>query len=145
PCFIKTPDEARACVRYLHEFGVDLIKVDFTITDEELLAATEEAAKYGLLVIGHINNIDTAMGYGVKEIEHLVGVYRAEYIREGKPVPTDLRSGAGLDPTKFGPLIQKMVRGNVKLDIALYNWVRPGLWASVKPEIQRLANDPGTA
>jgi imidazolonepropionase-like amidohydrolase len=148
PSYVKTPEEARAYVRYLHTLGVDFIKVDFSLTDEQLAAVIDEASKYRLPVIGHINNIDTAMSYGMKEIEHLIGVFRAEYIREGKPVPTDnraLNSGVGLDPEKFGPLVHKMVDQGVALDIALYDWVRPEIWASVKPDVQRLADDPGTA
>lgn len=148
PSYVKTPEEARAYVRYLHALGVNYIKVDFSVTDEQLAAVADEASKFGLPVIGHINNIDTAMSYGIKQIEHLYGVFRAQLIREGKTPPANspaLGAGAGVDMKRLGPLIQKMVEQRVSLDIALYWWVAPSVWDSVRPEIEKLAKDPGTA
>ena len=146
PSYAKTPEEARAYVRYLHGLGVDFIKVAESVTDEQLAAIADEASKFRMPVLGHINNVDTSMSYGIKEIEHLRGVYRAQYIREGKPLPAEEEAlSSGVDTKKFGPLIQKMVEQGVALDIALYDFVLPLVWTSVRPEIERLAKDPGTA
>ena len=146
PSSAETPEEARAYVRYLHGLGVDFIKVAYSVTDEQLAAIADEASKFRMPVLGHINNVDTSMSYGIKEIEHLRGVYRAQYIREGKPLPAEAEAlSSGVDTKKFGPLIQKMVEQGVALDIALYDFVLPLVWTSVRPEIERLAKDPGTA
>lgn len=146
PSSAKTPEEARAYVRYLHGLGVDFVKVAYSVTDEQLAAIADEASKFRMPVLGHINNVDTSMSYGIKEIEHLLGVYRAQYIREGKPIPAAEEAlSRGVDTKKFGPLIQKMVEQGVAIDIALYDFVLPLVWTSVRPEIERLAKDPGTA
>ena len=147
PSNVKTPDEARAYVRYLHAAGVDFLKVDYSVTEDQLKAIIDEASKYNLPVLGHINNVDTAMNYGGKEIEHMAGIFRAQMIREGKtpPASNGAALAAGVDPKKFGPLIQRMVEQNVALDIALYWTVKPLVWDIMRPEVARLANDPATA
>ena len=147
PSNVKTPDEARAYVRYLHTAGVDFLKVDYSVTDDQLAAIIDEASKYNLPVLGHINDIDKAMNYGGNEIEPMAGVDRAQIIREGKTPPADNGPAlaAGVDPKKFGPLIQRMVEQGTALDIALYWTVKPMVWDMMRPEVARLANDPATA
>lgn len=146
PSYVRTPEEARAYIRYLHTIGVDHIKVDSTITDEQLNAVIDEARKYKLPVLGHLNNIDTAMSFGMNEVEHLAPVYRAQIIREGKKMPEKGQPlEAAVDPAKFGPLIRRMVDQGVIVDIALYNVILPSIWAEVEPEIKALAADPQLA
>ena len=70
--------------------------------------------------------------------------------REGKPLPqAGSEEGAELllkvDPAKFAPLIRQMVEQGVIVDIALYGWVPREIWRAARPEIERLANDPGLA
>lgn len=147
PSFVKTPAEARGYVRYLHDAGVDFIKVDATITDDQLAAVIDEAWKFKLPVIGHLNDIDVAMSFGMKEMEHLPPFYRAQLVREGKPLPKpgaseQVELARTVDPQKFAPLIKKMVDQGVIVDVALYNWVQPVIWNAVRPEIERLAKDP---
>jgi imidazolonepropionase-like amidohydrolase len=150
PSYVRNAAEARAYIRYLHALGVDHVKVDATITDEQLAAVIDEAWKFRMPVLGHLQNIDVAMSFGMKEMEHLPPFYRAELIREGKPLPkSGPQEGAelarGVDVKRFSPLIKKMVEQGVIVDIALYNWVQPVLWGKVGPEIEGLAKDPGLA
>ena len=55
--FVRTAEEARAYVRSLKAAGVDHVKVDLTITDDQLRAVIEEANAAGLRVLGHTQNI----------------------------------------------------------------------------------------
>ena len=148
--YVKEVAEARAYVRYLSAIGVDMVKVDSTITDEQLEAVIDEARKVGLPVLGHLRDIDVAMRFGMKEMEHLPPFLRAQMVREGKRLPAGgSEEGAELltsvDPSRFGPLIKQMVEQNVIVDIALYGWVPRDIWRSAKPELDKLANDPGLA
>src|SRR5262245_9387220 len=148
--YVKDVPEARAYVRYLAAIGVDMIKVDSTITDEQLEAVIDEARKFRLPVLGHLRDIDVAMRFGMKEMEHLPPFLRAQIVREGKPLPKGgSEEGAELlnsvDPSKFTPLIKHMVEQNVIVDIALYGWVPRSVWHAARPELARLANDPGLA
>ncbi len=150
PSYVRDAAEARAYVRYLHALGVDLVKVDATITDEQLAAVIDEAWKHGMPVLGHLQNIDVAMSFGMKEMEHLPPFFRAQMVREGKPLPkSGPREGAelarGVDVERFSPLVRKMVEQGVIVDVALYDWVQPMLWPAVRPEVERLATDPGLA
>ena len=148
--YVRDVAEARAYVRYLAAIGVDMVKVDSTITDEQLEAVIDEARKFRLPVLGHLRDIDVAMRFGMKEMEHLPPFLRAQLVREGKPLPqAGSEEGAELllkvDPAKFAPLIRQMVEQNVIVDIALYGWVPREIWRAARPELERLANDPRLA
>jgi imidazolonepropionase-like amidohydrolase len=146
--YVRDVEEARMYVRYLAAIGVDYVKVDSTISDEQLEAVIDEARKFGLPVLGHLRDIDVAMRFGMKEMEHLPPFLRAQLVREGKPLP---ESGPGestelllnVDTERFGPLIQQMVEQEVIVDVALYGWVPREIWRAARPEIEQLANDPG--
>jgi imidazolonepropionase-like amidohydrolase len=146
--YVRDVAEARAYVRYLKAMGVDMVKVDAVITDEQLEAIIDEARKVNLPVLGHLRDIDVAMRFGMKEMEHLPPFLRAQLVREGKALPTAGSEEGGelldrVDPTKFTPLIKQMVEQNVIVDIALYGWVPRGIWRQALPELQKLAADPG--
>ena len=125
--------------------GVDMVKVDATITDEQLVAIIDEAKKFELPVLGHLRDIDFAMTHGMKEMEHLAPFWRAQLARQGEPLPpAGSDEGeelmARVDTTRFGPLIQRMVEQEVIVDIALYGWIPREVWRAARPEIERLAN-----
>lgn len=144
--FVRDVEEARLYVRYLHAIGVDHVKVDSSITDEQLAAIIDEAWKLGMPVLGHLNDIDYAMSIGMKEMEHLPPFLHSQLVREGKPVPESSADAyLAVDPERFGPLIRQMVEQGVIVDIALYGWIPPEIWRSARPEIERLASDPGLA
>jgi hypothetical protein len=116
----------------------------------QLEAVIDEARKFRLPVLGHLRDIDVAMRFGMKEMEHLPPFLRAQLVREGKgPSQAGSEEGAELflkvDPTKFTPLIRQMVEQTVIVDIALYGWVPREIWRAARPELERLANDPGLA
>ena len=75
--YVRDVEDARDYVRYLAAIGVDMVKVDATITDEQLVAVIDEAKKFDLPVLGHLRDIDFAMSNGMKEMEHLAPFYRA--------------------------------------------------------------------
>jgi len=82
--YVRTVDEARAYVRSLKAAGVDHIKVDLTITDEQLKAVIEEGNAAGLKVLGHTQNIKRAVDMGMKHMEHMDTMARALLEQEGK-------------------------------------------------------------
>jgi len=148
--YVRDVAEARQYVRYLHAIGVDMVKVDATITDEQLAAVVDEAKQLGLPVLGHLRDIDYAMQLGMKEMEHLPPFLRSQLVREGKPLPsagptegTELLTQ--VDTARFGPLIRQMVEQGVIVDIALYGWVPREIWRAARPELERLASHPGLA
>ncbi len=146
--YVRDVEEARDYVRYLAAIGVDMVKVDATITDEQLVAVIDEAKRFGLPVLGHLRDIDFAMSHGMKEMEHLAPFWRAQLVREGKPLPPEgSEEGAALmasvDTARFAPLIQRMVEQGVIVDIALYGWIPREVWRAARPEIESLARDPG--
>jgi imidazolonepropionase-like amidohydrolase len=148
--YVRDVEEARAYVRYLAAIGVDMVKVDATITDAQLEAVIDEARKFRLPVLGHLRDIDLAMSYGMKEMEHLPPFLRSQLVREGKPLPAaGSEEGTELllrvDTARFTPLIQRMVEQNVIVDIALYGWVPREIWRAARPELERLARNPGLA
>lgn len=142
--FVRDVEEARLYVRYLHAIGVDHVKVDSSITDEQLEAIIDEAWRLGMPVLGHLNDIDFAMSLGMREMEHLPPFLHSQLVREGKPIPD---SGAerylDVDTDEFGPLIDEMVRQGVVVDIALYGWIPPEVWRAARPEIEAMQRDPG--
>ena len=146
--YVRDVEEARAYVRYLAAMGVDMVKVDATITDEQLAAVIDEARKHDLPVLGHLRDIDVAMRFGMKEMEHLPPFLRAQLVREGKPLPeAGSEESAELllsvDTARFTPLIQQMVEQEVIVDIALYGWVPREVWRAALPELEALASQPG--
>jgi imidazolonepropionase-like amidohydrolase len=82
--YVKDVAEARAYVRTLKAAGVDHIKVDLTITDEQLKAVIEEGNAVGLKVLGHTQNIKKAVDMGMKHMEHMDTMARALLEQEGK-------------------------------------------------------------
>ncbi len=119
---VRTVEEARAYVRSLVAAGVDIIKVDNSITYDQLRAVIEEANAAGLRVLGHTQNIRKAAEVGMKHMEHMDTMARALLDPEGKipprlfapqsgPVePPQVAPEAAVDPKQFPPLIDYMVR-----------------------------------
>jgi imidazolonepropionase-like amidohydrolase len=62
---LRTVDEARAYVKKLIAMDVDVIKVDLTLSYEQLRAVVEEASAAGLTVVGHSQNIRKAAEAGL--------------------------------------------------------------------------------
>lgn len=118
--FVRTPDEARAYVRKLKAAGVDHIKVDLTITDEQLRAVIEESNAVGLKVLGHTQNIRKAVEMGFTHMEHTDTMARALLAQAGQPLPTSGSPEALVDPTLFPPLIDYLVKHGVYVNPTLY-------------------------
>lgn len=155
--YVRDVAEARAYVRSLAARGVDLIKVDLTITDDQLRAVIEEANAAGLRVVGHTQNIRKAAEMGFKHMEHTDTMARAlldpEETTDPKLFPPCCRPVAppqfaperAVDPKLFPPLIEYLVGQGV--------YVNPTLvltWGASTPRSQEWANaaaqlikDPG--
>jgi len=70
-----TTDEMRASVDELADRGLRSIKVYANVTAELMQAASEQAHRRGLRVLGHLgaSNLDDAVAAGVDELQHLAG------------------------------------------------------------------------
>ena len=118
--YVRDVAEARAYVRSLVKAGVDHIKVDLTITDDQLRAVIEEGNAAGLKVLGHTQNIKRAVDMGMKHMEHMDTMARALLEQEGKdPRPAGTTSEAAVNPKLFPPLIDYMVRQGVYVNPTL--------------------------
>ena len=124
PGYVRDVAEARAYVRSLKTAGVDQIKVDLTITDEQLRAVIEEATAFGLRVLGHTQNIKKAAAMGMQHMEHLDTMARALLEEEGKdPRPAGTTSEAAVDPAMFPPLIDYLVQQGVYVNpVLILSW-----------------------
>ena len=146
--YVSTPEEARAYVRHLAEAGVDHIKVDLTITDDQLRAVIEEAAAVHLRVLGHTQNIQKAVEMGFKHMEHTDTMARAILEQTGQdPHPTGTTPEAMVDPKLFPPLIQYLVSQGVYVNPTLYlMWARgTDRWHDWTAQAAVIAKDPGLA
>lgn len=118
--YVRDAAEARAYVRRLASAGVDHIKVDLTITDDQLRAVLEEAAAQRLKVLGHTQNIATAMAMGMKHMEHMDTMARALLDREGRdPRPAGTTPEAAVNPRLFPDFIREMVRQGMYINPTL--------------------------
>jgi imidazolonepropionase-like amidohydrolase len=146
--YVRDVAEARAYVRKLKAMGVDHIKVDLTITDEQLRAVLDEARAVNLRVLGHTQNIRKAMDMGMKHMEHMDTMARALLEQEGKdPRPQGTTPEAAVNPALFPPLIAEMVRQQVYINPTLYlSWSgNTGRWRDWVAIAAQLAKDPGLA
>jgi imidazolonepropionase-like amidohydrolase len=145
--YVRTVAEARAYVRSLAAAGVDHIKVDLTITDDQLRAVIEEAKAANLRVLGHTQNIRTAVEMGFRHMEHTDTMARALLAQTGQNVPPGSSPEAVVDPALFPPLIDYLVKQGVYVNPTLVlvwsaSTNRPREW---KAEATQVANDPRLA
>jgi imidazolonepropionase-like amidohydrolase len=146
--YVRDAAEARAYVRRLKAAGVDHIKVDLTLTDEQLKAVIEEANSLGLRVLGHTQNIKKAVDMGMKHMEHMDTMARALLEQEGKnPRPQGTTAEAAVDPKLFPPLIDYLVKQGVYVNPTLYlSWAGgTERWRDWTRDAAELSKDPGLA
>jgi hypothetical protein len=119
---LRTPEEARAYVRSLKAKGVDMVKTNYTLTFDQVAAIIDEAKKQGIAVVGHTRNMRKAAELGHKYMEHMNTVDWAlldddmgyeRWQREG------FTPERRIDPSKFGPLIEYMVKQGVYINPTL--------------------------
>ena len=148
---LQTVDEARAYVRKLIAMGVDVIKVDLSLSYDQLRAVIEEATAAGLSVVGHSQNIRKAAEVGLKYMEHTNTLTMAILEAMGRPArETPDQRGADIalmDTTLFPPLIEFMVKQGVYVNPTLAaQWrsstPRGAEWAAAAAQI---VQDPGLA
>jgi imidazolonepropionase-like amidohydrolase len=146
--YVRTAEEARAYVRSLKAAGVDHVKVDLTITDDQLRAVIEEGNAAGLKVLGHTQNIKKAVDMGMKHMEHMDTMARALLEQDGKdPRPAGTTSEAAVDPKLFPPLIEYMVKQGVYVNPTLVLSWQGGTerWRDQAALAATLAADPNLA
>jgi imidazolonepropionase-like amidohydrolase len=146
---LQTVDEARAYVRKLVALGVDVIKVDLSLSYDQLRAVIEEATAAGLSVVGHSQNIRRAAEVGLKYMEHTNTLTMAILEAMGRPArETSDQRGADIalmDTTLFPSLIDFMVKRGVYINPTLAaQWrsstARGPEWAAAAAQIVK---DPG--
>ena len=148
PGYVRDVAEARAYVRSLKTAGVDQIKVDLTITDEQLRAVIEEATALGLRVLGHTQNIKKAAAMGMQHMEHLDTMARALLEEEGKdPRPAGTTSEAAVDPAMFPPLIDYLVQQGVYVNpVLILSWAgATERWRDWTRDARQMVEDPDLA
>lgn len=145
--YVRTADEARAYVRTLASAGVDHIKVDLTITDEQLRAVIEEAKAHNLKVLGHTQNIRKAVEMGFKHMEHTDTMARALLAQTGQEVPRGSSPEAVVDPRLFPPLIDYLVGQGVYVNptLVLIWGASTERWRERTAAAAQLVKDPGLA
>ena len=146
--YVRDAAEARAYVRSLKAAGVDQIKVDLTITDEQLQAVIEEATAVGLKVLGHTENIKKAADMGMKHMEHLDTMARALLEQEGKdPRPVGTTSEAAVDPALFPPLVDYLVKQGVYVNpILILSWAgATECWRDWTRDAREMVENPDLA
>jgi imidazolonepropionase-like amidohydrolase len=148
---LQTVDEARAYVRKLIALGVDVIKVDLSLSYDQLRAVIEEADAAGLSVVGHSQNIRKAAEVGLKYMEHTdtLTVAILEAMGRTARATRDQRGAdiALMDTRLFPPLIEFMVKQGVYVNPTLAAQWRSSTprgpeWAAAAAQI---VQDPGLA
>lgn len=140
--YVTTAEEARAYVRALKAAGVDHLKVDLTITDEQLRAVIEEAKAQGLRVLGHTQDIRKAVDMGFKHMEHTDTMARSLLAQAGKEIPRGVSPESLVDPKMFPPLVDYLVKQGVYVNATLVlvwsgSTDRPKQWAMEASELNR--------
>ena len=146
--YVATVEDARAYIRTLKKAGVDHIKVDLTINDDQLRAVLEEAKAQNLRVLGHTQNIKKAVDMGMKHMEHMDTMARALLEQAGQnPRPQGTTSEAAVDPKLFPPLIEYMVKQGVYVNPTLYlSWAgATQRWRDWTADAAKLVKDPNLA
>jgi imidazolonepropionase-like amidohydrolase len=146
--YVRDVAEARAYVRSLAKAGVDHIKVDLTITDDQLRAVIEEGRAAGLKVLGHTQNIKTAVDMGMKHMEHMDTMARALLAQEGKdPRPAGTTPEAVANLKLFPPLIEYLVKQGVYINptLVLMWGGNTERWRDQYALAEKLAQDPNLA
>jgi len=154
---VGTVEDARAYVRSLVKAGVDLIKVDLTITDDQLRAVIEEADAAGLRVVGHTRNIRKAAAMGFKHMEHTDTMARALLDPEGTMdpklitpccravAPPGIAPERAVDPKLFPPLIEYLTGQGVYVNPTLVlTWgASTTRWRDWTAAAAEMIKDPG--
>ena len=143
--YVKDAAEARAYVRRLKQAGVDHVKVDLTITDEQLRAVIDECKAQGLPLLGHTRNIRTAVEMGFTHMEHTDTMARALLAQAGRTAPAGVAPESLIDAKDFPPMIDFLVQHKVYVNPTLFLIWGGGTerWRDWTRDGARLAADPG--
>ncbi len=144
--YVKDAAEARAYVRKLKAAGVDHVKVDLTLTDEQLRAVIEECRAQELPLLGHTRNIRTAVEMGFTHMEHTDTMARALLAEAKQEAPRGVAPESLVDPRTFPPLIDFLVQHRVYVNPTLFliwgggterwrDWTRDGAGLAANPAL----------
>ncbi len=154
--YVKDAAEARAYVRRLKAAGVDHVKVDLTLTDEQLRAVIEECKAQRLPLLGHTRNIRTAVEMGFTHMEHTDTMARALLAEAKQEAPRGVAPESLVDPKTFPPLIDFLVQHNVAVNPTLFliwgggterwrDWTRDGATLAANPRLAFVPAEVRTA
>ena len=134
---LNNVEAARAYARSLLAQHVDVVKVDLNLTLDQLRVIIEEAAKAGVPVVGHSQNIRKAAEAGLQYMEHTDTLGRA--ILEEMGGPPKVKEGGSnperlMDTKLFDPLIQFMVKQGVYVNPTMVS-----RWRASTPRGQEMA------
>jgi len=144
--FVKDVAEAVAYARRLKAVGVDVLKVNDDMTDEQVKAVIEEGKALGLSVLGHTQNIRRAAEMGFKHEEHMYTMAHAILEQEGKDWHGVKNPEAAINPKDFPPLIDLMVKRGVFVNPTMMQWAScTERWRDRIAVVQQLVKDPNLA
>lgn len=134
-------------MRRLKAARVNHVKVDLTITDDQLRAVIEECKAQGLPLVGHTQNIGKAVEISFTHMEHTDTMARTLLAQAGQEAPAGVAPESLIDPTAFPPLIDFLIRHKVAVNPTLFfQWGRgTDRWHDWTRDGARLAADPNLA
>jgi imidazolonepropionase-like amidohydrolase len=145
--YVRDAAEARAYVRRLKAAGVDHVKVDLTLTDDQLRAVIEECKAQGLPLLGHTQDIRKAVEMGFKHMEHTDTMARSLLASAGaeRTAAAGQSPEAAVDPKQFPPLIKYLVGQGVYVNPTLFlMWgSSTERWRDWTRDAAQLVKDPG--
>jgi imidazolonepropionase-like amidohydrolase len=144
--FVKDVAEAVAYARTLKKVGVDVLKVNDDMTDQQVAAVVEEGKTLGLAVLGHTQNIKRAAEMGFKHEEHMYTMAHALLAEEGKDWHGVANPEAKVNPKLFPPLIAYMVKQGVFVNPTMMQWAScTERWRDRLAVVEKMVNDPNLA
>ncbi len=135
-------------MRVVEALGADYLKIDDTLTYDQLAAVIAEGKRTGRKVLGHTQNLKKAVGMGTQFDEHMDTMARslldpdgAEYAAldgklwyppRGGPIGLpQVPSESLIDPKDFPPLVDFLVKHGVYVNPTL-----TGDWSPSVPKIE---------
>jgi imidazolonepropionase-like amidohydrolase len=116
---VTSPADAVAAVRSLASQHVDFIKVQSEVPHDAYLAATAEAHRLGLPIVGHVPTrvrVGEVIDAGQKSIEHLMGLFEGCSTQEDKFIAGNGSMQLLLqsyDPARCDALLKRLAQAQV--------------------------------
>lgn len=140
---VRTPEEARLAVRRLASLRVDFIKVHDHLSRDAYFAASEEARRRGLPLVGHVSDQITPMeasDFGQRSIEHFEYLPKTCMARFD-PAADDASPPSGCNEASIDALLTRLSRNGTWLDPTLnaFRYFAPAQWDTIAARAAQLS------